>query len=313
MKRQNVYLLAGAAAVGAYLLFSKSEGPAVNTSLRINPYTWARDKQSMLARWNAGVVGDTIRRLSPMIWPGVPYEAFLGFAANGSIRGETSSDTALPPPYGVNNSFHELGLFGTEGGNRIDSTMGTFPGIPVPVPLAPAPTMSNNSWRSLASSARVVNALGRPASLELNGWLAVPDQVAVGLANLKSHLASTISSGLSGAGPVDQNSLWALALAFGGWSAGSGRMAQHVRRYASQIQGVSDDAKWGAFLNAVANDPNTSGQSHSNPAYTAMRTWQKLEAGREISGRPDWFSTQLPNEASVATAIDAKFKAAGGR
>jgi hypothetical protein len=168
--QKTVFRIVGAVA-GVYVLsklFSGSSrigGTVITPELsRVNPYSWGTSKQSLLRRWNTGPVGSTIRRMSPVAFPGVPYEAFMGFVANGTNRGETNADTALPPPYGVSNSFHELGIFGTEGGTLADSPRGQFPGIAGSMPLAPARTVTHNSWRRLANTSLVRQLLGKAAS-----------------------------------------------------------------------------------------------------------------------------------------------------
>lgn len=285
-------------------------------SLSINPYKWGNSKQPMLMRWNAGDVGNAMRRMVPLAWPGVPFEAFMGFCANGSSGGSVKEDTALPPPYGVNNSFHEIGIFGIEAGNRSDSVMGTFPGIPIEVPLAPTSSASNNNYRRLATSDAVRAVLGRAASTELNGWINVEDQTAVGLINLRSARLS-INSLIGSAASADPSSLWAVATAFGAWSAGVSGFARHVNRFRSSLD-VPEAQRWGALLRAVAaavEAGSVSGSRHSNAAYSVMRTWQKLDAGRRlatsIGGRPGWFDTGLgADEARIAAVLDAAYKRA---
>lgn len=333
IEENPLYILAGGAAIGLVgALIVSSMGPDMPgipgmsdvpflppsglASLPINPYSWGREKQVFFRRvWDPGEVGQSARRMVPEIWPGVPYEAFLGFAANGTVRGGTTEDTARPPPYGANNSFHEIGIYGTEAGRTSASEVGSFPGIPVPVPLAPAPGMQSNSWRALANNPDVVRLLGHPASLSPNGWTPVPDQTAVGIVNIRKA-ADRVARGIGRAAPNDRNSLWSVAIGFGGWSAGTSGMANHIRRYEAEIAQYPDAQKWGAFLAAVARD-RPSGYKHSNPAYSAMRTWQKLEAGRQLainngSGRQNWFATGLPNEEEVAQVLHRIYMSSGG-
>ncbi len=63
------------------------------------------------------------------------------------------------------------------------------------------------------------------------------------------------------------------------WSAGAGRVVQHVAPFAAKLAAVDEAMRWPALMHAVALAHPT-GHRHLNAAYSCARTAQKLEAGR---------------------------------
>jgi hypothetical protein len=248
--------------------------------------------QSYLARerrdWG-GSLGTAVRRMTPLAWPGVPPEVIIGFTTNGA----QTANTALSPPLGVNNPFAELGYFGTEGGPR---------STPPNAGPYPNPTVTtDNSWLLLHADPTVVRLLGHPATMVPDAWKTDLDaQTAIGIVNLRKRLDTV--NGLvasTGASATDPSTSWAVALAFAGWSAGAAGMATWVRRYAAALRPVPEGQRVAAWANAVAADAAAGphrvvGVRHANPAYTLMRTLQKIEAGRQLalansSAQAGWF------------------------
>lgn len=220
-------------------------------------------------RWQ-GELGQLVRRWASGPLPGVPPEAIMGFASNGS----QTEDVGLTP---ASAGFHELGWFGIEGGTT----------------ARPAPnsdTSKPNSWYRLHNDPRVVAMLGRNATMTpwpTSGQVAqipVPDQVAVGLANVADDIERMRRSVPEGVRPASPSSLWAVALGFMGWSTGTPGATRHIRRYADALARVPEAERWPAFIRIVAADrslPRT--RQHSNPAYAVLRTQQKLRVGRGLA------------------------------
>jgi len=248
--------------------------------------SWWRNKE----RGHPALVGDSLRKMAPQIFPGVPVEAFVGFIANSTGIKENTTDTSR-------NKFHEIGLFGTEAGPRYG-----------PAPN-PDPNAEDNSWGKLANHQLVKMLLGgRTATMAPNAWQsAVEDQVAIGLVNLRLRCHKVSRRLDASIRPVmNSSSLYFIICGFMGWSAGSRGASIHLNNYKHILASVHEDQRWGIFLRAVADDitsgiliPRT-GQKHKNAAYSALRTWQKITAGqifaREIGGNVNWFDSKLGND-----------------
>jgi hypothetical protein len=263
------------------------------------PAAYATDYASTLAaRWS-GALGDAVRRFTPAVWPGVPPEALVGFTTIGSQY----ADTGLPP---VNNPFHEVGYFQTEAGPNYGPS-------PNPDPSAPY-----NRWGQLASDPRVVALLDRAATMDPNGWqAAVDDQTAVGLVNILDDAAAVARGLPGGVAPQDAGSLWHVALGFSGFSAGVGGTQASVSRYAAQLATAPESQRFAAWVAAILQDaaagtlPGNPGQ-HGNPAYDALRVWQKLASGQALAqqtgGNAGWFDVGFglgtPAEAQAQQDLD---------
>lgn len=270
------------------------------------PSAWAHDKLSTARTRNLGPVGVALHRMAPQVMPRVPIGAWLGFIANSSGPSEDTAESASPAP------FHELGYFGTPAGP-----------ISGPAPN-PNPAAPDNAWGHLANSDLVKQLLGgHGATMEAGAWRrqsggrvsddAINEQVAVGLADLKQNYASMralLPANLQPDGvsvPVD---VYGTALMFGAWSAGASRMASHVRKYAAAVGAQRGKARWGALLQAAINDPANHGSSHTDPAYSLLRSWQKLQVGQELATElhedPGWYSTGLSPESAAQAALVAR-------
>lgn len=281
-----------------------------------SPVQWAREKLKKMSGWwvdqnvdpQVGklYVGKTIREMTPKVFPGVPAEAIIGFCANANIKENTTE--GVP-----SQKFHEIGLFGTEAGPRNG-----------PAP-SPDPKAEDNSWGRLAHHPTVKKLLGgRPATMKHNQWkVAIPDQAAVGLVNVRLH-GHTVAAKLDSSIRPDvtkSSSPFFIACCFMGWSAGDGRAVRHLNRFKDVLARVPEEQRWGTFLRAVA-DGIRSGRlnlrgirKHNNVAYSALRTWQKLAAGQLLAdktgGQVQWFNTGLGNsEAEVMETITCAGEAA---
>jgi len=264
-----------------------------------------------LRQWSAGPIGTAIRAASPTVFPWVPPNVFLGFASNGSPNGDTAEVAGHA-------AFHELGLFGVEGG-------------PWDLPAPNDNTSVDNAWWRYHDDPTVRSLLGRSATMVPGAWKmsagGLDDQVAVGLVALRGHAAG-VASGLApelrwATGPDGfpvEWSPWAIALTFGGWSAGGARMAAHVNPYRALLASVPEADRWTTWYLALARDAmagrlaSAAPQSHSNPAYTAVRTAQKIRAGYDLhlaegGSSGVWWP---PVDAATAWADDVLARAAAG-
>lgn len=260
------------------------------------PARYGRSKLSMVRGWWNGQSGAIMRRMVPQIWPGIPVEAHLGFVSNAGW----GEDTALTPS---RISFHELGGYGTEGG---PSNL-----------LAPNTNPANNSWFRLHNDSRVMRLLGGrtatmtpfrqigPQTLDIP----LEDQIAIGAVNLFDALTQIKRRIPASVAPQRNDSLWAVALSFMAWSAGVGGAASHIRKYASDLAQVPEERRWEALIRAIAQKEERRGAVHSrSPAYSVMRTQQKLRVGRELArevgGNVAWFG-QIDEQAEDIVARKA--------
>jgi hypothetical protein len=153
--------------------------------------------------------------------------------------------------------------------------------------------------------------------MEHNRWkIQIPDQVAVGLVNIRRHGAA-VAANLDPSIRPNANtssSIFFVACCFMGWSAGDGRAAKHMNRFKDILARVPEENRWGAFLRALAEGINAGRidlrglRKHQSVAYSALRTWQKLAAGQLLAGKTGgnvkWFDTGLGgDEASIAGTI----------
>lgn len=239
----------------------------------------------MRARWSAPI-GLAIRRFTPVVFPGAPPEATLGFTTEAGTVNPAGDDTATD---GSHNSFHEIGYFQTEAGPASGPA-------PNPDPAAPY-----NNWGRLAASPLVVRLLGRPATMAEGAWAGAPDdQAAVGMASLLGHARAVAARLPAALAPASDGSLWTAVLAYMGFGAGDGGASATLNRYAARLAAVDEPARWGALIAAVLDDARARGPLgaagvHGNPAYDALRVWEKLATGRMLAGATGgdvgWFAT----------------------
>jgi hypothetical protein len=233
-----------------------------------NPTRWGAEKQSLVRSWLPGAkhpeIWAAISTMAPKIFPGADPCAFMGFCANGESLAANTTETVPEEP------FHELGIFGTEGGMRFK-----------PAP-DPNPNGAMNSWGELHAHPDVVALLGRPATMVAGAWKrAADDQVAIGLVNIRRHARNVFAALGASVAPASEGSLWFVALGFMGWSAGPGRTISHVKPHVAALAIAPEISRWGALMHHVAVSSPT-GHKHANPAYSCARTAQKLECGRQL-------------------------------
>lgn len=234
------------------------------------------------ARWKDGL-GDTLRAMAPGIWPGVPYEAWLGF---------TSISYGMRPRPGPNNATenttdgvpgqrgHEVGFFQTPAGM-----------VPGPAPN-PDPDAPWNTWGRLHDHIWVTRkeALGRPATMVPDGWkTSLPDQVAVGLADLRAG-SRGVSLCLGPSGVAPEHTLvsgdpspttWAVALGFLAFSEGGGSACHWIKPYAARLALVPEARRWSALGGMI--DADFRAGVHSAPGSKYKTAWTKFESAKQLA------------------------------
>ncbi len=187
-----------------------------------------------------------------------------------------------------NDDLHELERFGVEGGH-------------CPTPCATHPECA---WVVGARSEGVLKVLGR-AGVEGAAWYgAVDDAIAIGVWNLRRHLdkaraeLAEIDPRLSWDDDAKPVTLWMLFCAMSRWSAG-GRGSRHIGRFAARLAPLDGNARVGEFMRAAAEVDDPGGR-HKQDEYTALRSAQKLEAGRAAckltDEDPAWFVDGLDGD-----------------
>ncbi len=250
-----------------------------------------------LAR-NAGPFGDALRRFlrSPATFPGAPASAFIGFASGATKYEDTGAlfQGTVPNP-----RFKECSYLGTENGptfvgptaaactaRRLPFAQCTFGPAPNPNPSLP---FSNYARWATSEQIRRPDMLGRNASLARGACFDDVEATAVGLLNLRWHLAQVnamLPAALQARNPA---SLYGLMLSFLGWSAGQAGAAAALRPFAAELAAVPEDSRPGVWLWEVArriargNLPGpATPRSYTNIAFAAARVFQKLFAGRGV-------------------------------
>ncbi len=256
-----------------------------------DPRAWAHDKRRKITTYTRPEILALFRRARDVAMPGVPLAALIGSACNGDINENTTgwvscSDreraealTLGRKPLGgdprekygnvTSNDLHELGPFGVEGGK-----------VPDRVATGSCP------WASLADDETTRKILGRDAVTGSAWHGAIADQIALGVVNLARHgrqinakLAPALRWAEDGDGGPKVWTAKAFALANMGWSAGSGGASKHVAAYAAELAALPAAQQWGEFCRraGLVDDP---GYKHRADEWSALRTCQKLEAGR---------------------------------
>jgi len=274
-----------------------------------DPKRWAFEHRDDIARDTKPAIAEMMARARDVLLPGAPVAALVGFTANGDpynttgwIRGDQrerdeairkgrfplkKKDPRDPEVYGHigSDDLHELERFGVEGGH-------------CPTPCATDPECA---WVVGARSESVRKILNR-AGVEGAAWYgAVDDAIAIGVWNLRRHLdkareeLAEFDPRLSWDDDAKPVTLWMLFCAMSRWSAG-GRGSRHIGRFAVRLAPLDGNARVGEFMRAAAevDDP---GNRHKQDEYTALRSAQKLEAGRaacKLTGEDAaWFADGL--------------------
>lgn len=252
------------------------------------PRMYANEKRSMLSRRKADerIMGP-IRRARPVMFPGVPVSALLGFTAFSTSPTENTTESV------ATQRFHEIGLFQVEAGPR----------------TGPAPNMDpnahDNTYGRLAGTAAVKQALGQPAngpgaSMRHDAWKQPDrwnDQIVVGIAGVLSHVTGLRLDARIAA--RDASSPWYWHVAMMSFSRGNGQARSVLNAYAEELANVPEATRWRAFRAAVARDitRNTGPAIGRRPgklgaAYAIIRCDQKSESGKAVadSGELSWYS-----------------------
>lgn len=255
------------------------------------PIKYAESKQQSLdKRWSAEL-GDALRAMTEQVWPGVPATFFLGFTAFSTSAKENTTEAVS------SQKFHEIGYFQTEAGMRSK-----------PAP-DPDPDGEYNNWGKLHDHPLVVQLLGREATMTADGWKnAIPDQVAVGLVNLRRKLESNRAR-LGALYPQDMSSTWAGMLAFTVFSRGSGQTLKCLAPYASKLATIPESERWLAWEAMISADIAKDTKSIGNKSgkagapWAIMRSRQKHDSGRLFAERTGLDTSWFLNPDRVQDAI----------
>lgn len=234
-----------------------------------SPTEYAEGKLPQMRARAAGELGRLCEAWVPEVFGPCPWELAIG--ATAMATGQTE---LVPGP------LREIGFFNT-------------------------PT---ETWRALASSELVRALLGRDAiSPDGEAWReAVRDQTAVGLVDLLRGQRA-FASALPALAPATPGGAWGWYVALSSWSAGAGGTATHLRPHAAQLAAVAGTQRVGAYVSLLIADvaagrfSASDDRAHTNAAYSALRTLQKLECARALArslapsaGELDSWWDQLP-------------------
>lgn len=229
---------------------------------RLLPSKFSRDYYSRATR---------IAAMSPLpefaarVWPGTSAMQWAGFMCNGGPDADTCSVQGQ--------AFHEIGYFGTTAGA-------------CSIAYAPNGDRSQpNDWLRFYRDPRVIELLGREACFTRGCWKdsagGFADQCAVGLVSMLDGLES-MTRFMGDAAPTSTGSTWALATSFAAWSAGETGSSRNFGPYYQIVASYPESVRWDALRYAMADDyyrgrvPVGRANSHTNPAYTAIRTQHKF-------------------------------------
>lgn len=168
------------------------------------------------------------------------------------------------------------------------------------------------SYERLAQSELVRQLLGRAA--DPTQWRSRPDeQTAVGLADLRAHYLALQGQGFSSS----PGTVWRCALAFAGFSAGTGGVVQAWGAWRGQLEQTPEAQRFERLGGWIVERARTQAlaprSAHPNPAYTWLRTAQKLACGFQVADSLTaadrrnyglaWFPTFPPDlQSNVAVA-----------
>ena len=232
-------------------------------------------------------------------WPGTTALQWAGFMSNGS----GNEDTCSVP----NQKFHEIGYFGTTAG-------------PCTIDYAPNTSREReNNWVEFYNDSLVKSLLGRDACMtrdcwkESNGGFA--DQCAVGLVSMLAKQRAFVRQVPAGVKPQQLASKWSLACTFAVWSAGLGGLLKHLRPLYDRLGAIPEADRWDGFRKMLAEGiangsvPVGPRKSHANnPAYTVLRTQQKLAAATQ-NYRDDVYDIII-TKAAYGVAPSEEYRAA---
>lgn len=242
-----------------------------------------RHLSTLAPRWK-GELGDVLREFAPKAWPGVPYEAWLGFTSISYGRRGPTDPTENTTDGVPGQRGHEVGFFQTPAG--------MLPG-PAPNPDREAPW---NTWGRLHDHPWVMRLLTddegkpRPAVMGPDEWKThVEDQVAVGLADLRAGSRGVLMC-LGPAGSTRDHELvsgdpspttWAVALGFLAFSEGAGAACHWIKPYASRLAQVPEDHRWSTLGHLI--DADMRRGDRNAPASKYKTAWGKLEGAKQLA------------------------------
>lgn len=247
------------------------------------PRRWAEGKRHKVADMGAEWLRWTTAARDVSL-PGVPIAALSGFCMNGDPwnttgwkagddeeRAEAERKGKRPFKRGLRGDYggldrtgdlHELGWYGTEAGKTPDA-VAVDPDCP---------------WVKLATSEEVRKVLGRPAVTGARWYGAIPDQCAIGVANLARHqraMRRRLDPRLQWDPDDKRQTFWRWLLTRTTWSAG-GRGALHVNAYADELAAIPEAQRAGRFYQLAAREDD-GGARHRQDEYSALRAAQGNE------------------------------------
>lgn len=246
-------------------------------------------------------IGPYLRAYWPQVFQGIGVEAAYGFSVNGGPNENTAESEGHA-------SMSEVGMLGVTDG-------------PWQLVTPNCDRSASNDWCLNHAAPEVVAMLGRAACMEANCWRlsvagTVADQVAVGIVSLAKNGLSLMRRLPPEVWP-STTGLWFMALASMGWSAGSAGAEAHLRPYLAQLAAAPEEGRfalWQRLIALAGYDRSLGGSadSHSNPAYTLVRTAQKLRTALFLGdrwaargGSPALWACSIEPDADAQRWVDA--------
>lgn len=259
------------------------------------PSKWARSKLYKLDQMGEQWLRWT-KIARDVSLPGVPVAALAGFCFNGDpynttgwrVGDEAERQEAIrkgrfpfkdrdpqdTKEYGHigSHDLHEAAWWGTESGH-------------CPTPVATDPDCA---WVRLSDDEEVVKVLGRKAVTGAAWYGAIPDQCAIGVANIRRHwrnARSDLHPSLQWREDDKLATAWRLFVALAHWSAG-GRACSHINAYHQEIASAPEAERIAVFCRLAAKTDDPGGR-HRQDEYTAWKTACKFEGGVHAASKLD--------------------------
>lgn len=173
-----------------------------------------------------------------------------------------------------------------------------FPGIPAPAFLGFTAIATGRTERTSANeigyfqtpertygrlATEAARIIGRPVNVR--EWQTdVEAQCVIGLLDLKNHLDEMIRLGWR----ASEGTVWQCALAFAAFSAGAGAVSNAWAPFRDEVHDLPEQRRFERIAEVIALSVRQGHRfsppsAHPNPAYTWLRTAQKLACGREVA------------------------------